>query len=312
MHPRINSLFMAIGLVAIGGVAICEAEERLLVRAKHIYSSQGIWGDPGEILIKDGRISFVGESIELGLPTEVIEVDSVMPGLVNAYSMAGLSGGNAEVSREITPEFDTLSAVDFDDRRFSEVLDAGVTTVQILPGTESVFAGLACIVKTAGNSSERVLNRQSGVVLAISSEPTSRNRSRSRPDGIYVRQPTNRMGVVWIVRNSLHQTRSGKQLLGLDPNTTGVLNELLDGTRAAISVSRTDFDIRSALDLGDEFGFKPVVYGGDEIYRIFEEFKDREGKLVYTALTASTAALRGPEERTDLRWNVPGKLAEEG
>jgi imidazolonepropionase-like amidohydrolase len=309
MRKRVHYLFLALSIYCLVAVT-CGAEERILIRAEHIYSSQGVWGEPGEILVKDGKISFVGDSIELELPAEVIEVDSVMPGIVNAYSMAGLAGGDSEVSREVTPEFDTFSAVDFDDRRFAEILDAGVTTVQILPGTESVFAGLACIVKTAGESAERELNRASSLVIANSSDPTSRNRSRSRPDGIYVRQPTNRMGVVWIIRNSLHQTQNGKQLTGLDPNTTTVLNDMLSGKLPTICVSRADFDIRSALDLGNEFGFKPIIYGGDEVYRIFDEFKERNGKLVYTALTASTGTLSGPEERTDLRWNVPGKLAE--
>ena len=153
------------------------------------------------------------------------------------------------------------------------------------------------------------MNPASGLVLAICSDPTSRNRSRTRPDSIYVRQPTNRMGVVWIVRNALHQIGNGGSLVGLDPNTSAVLADLLGGKRSAISVSRTDFDIRSALDLGDEFGFRPVIYGGDEVYRILDEFKERDGKLVFNALTASTGTLSG-SEGTELRWNVPGKLHE--
>jgi hypothetical protein len=118
------------------------------------------------------------------------------------------------------------------------------------------------------------------------------------------------MGVVWIVRSTLHQANRGDSPRGIDPDTQTLLSELLNKQRTVISVSRTDFDIRSALDLGDEFGFQPVIYGGDEVYRIVDEFKERGGKLVYTALATSTASLRG-QEGTELRWNVPGKLAEE-
>ncbi|MEZ6135202.1 MAG: amidohydrolase family protein [Pirellulaceae bacterium] len=282
---------------------------RVLIRAKHIYSADGVWGEPGVILINDGKISFVGDSIELGLPAKEIEVDSVMPGIVNVSSSAGLSGGDAEVSREITPEFQTLSAIDFESRAFKEALDQGVTTVQVLPGTESVFAGLSCTLKTAGDPTSRVLASADQLVIAMSSDPTSRNRSRSRPDSIYVRQPTNRMGVVWIVRATLHKIAQGKALDQLDPNTGKLLEELLAGQRQVISVSRAEFDIRAALDLGKDFGFQPVIYGGDEVYRILDEFKERQGRVVYTALTATTGALRG-REGTELRWNIPGKLSQ--
>jgi len=117
------------------------------------------------------------------------------------------------------------------------------------------------------------------------------------------------MGVVWIVRSSLNRIRSGGTVDGADPMSTELLKEILNGKRSTLAISRTDFDIRSALDLGDEFGFKPIIYGGDEVYRIIEEFKKREGKVVYTALARSTTSNRG-NEGTALRWNVPGKLIE--
>jgi len=229
--------------------------------------------------------------------------------MVNVVSNAGISGGDAEVSREIAPDFDAYRGLDFDDRAFAEALDEGVTTLQILPGTESVFCGLACIVKTAGEPTSRLLNRSGSLVLAVCSDPTSHNRSRSRPDSIYVRQPTNRMGVVWIVRSTLHRLREGTPRESLDAGAAAIMQEALAGERPVISVSRTDFDIRSALDLGDEFGFKPVIYGGDEVYRIVDEFKQRQAELVYTALGNATVSLRG-QEGTELRWNVPGQLAE--
>lgn len=293
------------------GTVHAEDESRLLIRAKHIYSADGLSGEPGEILVKDGKIAFVGESIELGLPAEIIEVDSVMPGLVNLYSSAGLSGGSSEVSREVTPTFATYPSIDWTARDFLEAIDQGVTTVQVLPATESVFSGLASVVKTAGEEQQRTIVENGSLLVAVCSDPTSGNRSRSRPDSIYVRQPTNRMGVVWIVRSTLHRVANGKLTDAADPKTPVILSEILAGERQVISVSRTDYDIRSALDLGDEFGFKPTIYGGDEAYRIIDELKERKPKIVYTAITTSSSprGLRG-DERTELRWNVLGQLAD--
>ncbi len=307
-----NVAIAATWLILANSQTLTQAQSQLLIRAQHIYSADGKWGEPGEILVRDGKIARVGQTLGVELPAElVVEVDSIMPGLVNAYSAAGLSGGEGEVSREVTPEFDTHSAIDFLDRQFAEALDQGVTTLQVVPGTDSVFAGQACVVKTAGPISTRTIEPASALVIAMNSDPTSRNRSRSRPDSIYVRQPTNRMGVVWIVRSTLHRLKNGEPISELDPSAAPLLSNMLAGKVPVASVSRTDFDIRASLDLGDEFGFDPIIYGGDEVYRILDEFKERGGRIVYTALATSTSSLRG-SEGTALRWNVPGKLLESG
>lgn len=289
--------------------AAADYTARTLIKAKHVVTIDGDVLSPGQVLIQDGKILAVGEAIASDNIGRIVEVDTLMPGIINVASRAGLRGGGAEVSREVTPEFDTASTIDWRARDFAEAVDQGVTTVQVLPETESVFSGFACVLKTAGEEEQRVLNAEQGVVLAISSDPTSRNRSRSRPDSIYVRQPTNRMGVVWIIRNTLHQTQLGNASDALDPKTTKILQGILDGSHPVLSVSRTDYDIRSALELGSNYGFLPSVYGGDEVYRMVDEFKASGAQLAYTALTTNSAgrSLRG-DEGTELRWNVPGKL----
>jgi hypothetical protein len=121
------------------------------------------------------------------------------------------------------------------------------------------------------------------------------------------------MGVVWIIRSTLHRTQQGEMSDALDSSTTSVLNGMLDGSRSVVSVSRKDYDIRSALELGDNFGFQPTIYGGDEVYRMVDEFKASGAPLVYTALTVNSTSrsLRGAEG-SELRWNVPGKLQSAG
>lgn len=288
------------------------AQTRQLISAEHVYTVDGEVYSPGQVLVVDGKIAFVGAEIETSQPTEELKVHSLMPGIVNVADDVGLSGGDAEVSREITPDFDTASAIDWESREFAQRVDQGVTTAQILPGTDSVFCGFAATVKTAPVP-DRMLTSDGTLVMAICSDPTSRNRSRSRPDSIYVRQPTNRMGVVWIVRSTLHRLQQGQPLTAIDPATESILKRCLDGGLSVASVSRTDFDIRSALELGEQFGFEPTIYGGDEVYRMVDEFKASKATLVYTALTvdASSFGLRG-NEGTELRWNIPGQLHSAG
>ena len=86
---------------------------RTLIKAQTIYTVDGTILSPGQVLIQDGRIAFVGSSIELSLPAEEVEVDTLIPGIVNAFSHAGLTGVGAEISREVTPEFDTASTIEW-------------------------------------------------------------------------------------------------------------------------------------------------------------------------------------------------------
>lgn len=310
-------------VVLVSPFGVTQEPTRTLIKAKTIYTVDGQVLSPGQVLVQDGKISFVGEQLELALPATEVEVDTLMPGIVNAAARLGLRNG-AEVSREFTPEFDTASMIDWELRDFTEAIDQGVTTVQVLPETESVFAGFACVVKTAGDPADRIVDREQSMVLAVSSDPTSRNRSRSRPDSIYVRQPTNRMGVVWIIRNALHQAKlKSSQVDGeiaadeqhensintAASKQASILDRVLRGELSVVSVSRKDYDIRSALELGGRYGFLPTICGGDEVYRMVDEFKSSGAELIYNGFTVSSdgRGLRG-EEGTDLRWNVPGKL----
>lgn len=308
--PSVLACLMLTGWLCLTGPVVrADQDAATLIKAKHVYTVDGKVLSPGQVLVRDGKLVAVGQTVEVGGSVTEIEVDTLMPGIINASSRAGLRGGGAEVSREVTPEFDTSSTIDWRARDFAEAIDQGVTTVQVLPETQSVFSGFACVMKTSGTPAQRLLNAEQGVVLAISSDPTSRNRSRSRPDSIYVRQPTNRMGVVWIVRSTLHRTQLGHASDALAPETTSILQGVLDGSRPVLSVSRMDYDIRSALELGESYGFLPTIYGGDEVYKMVGEFKASKAKLVYTALTtnSSNRSLRG-SEGTQLRWNVAGKL----
>lgn len=306
MKQRLASI--ALCLVAIAGQASAD-DSQVLIRAKSIHTVSGERIAPGQVLIADGKIVAIGKEVQVQGGATEIEIDTLIPGLINASGSTGLGNRAAEVSREITPDFATARSIDWDSRQFTESVDAGVTTIQILPDTESVFSGFACIVKSAGQ--EQLIDGEKGVVIAICSDPASGNRSRSRPDSIYVRQPTNRMGVVWIVRNALHQAENKGSILGVDPKTQSVLEGIVAGKTPVLSVSRTDYDIRSALELGEQYNFQPTIYGGDEVYRMLDTFKASGANLVYTALTTSSSRLRG-SEGTELRWNVPGQMHEAG
>ncbi len=279
--------------------------EDLLLKAAKVITQAGPPVEPAAILIRDGKIQQIATRIDVPEGVKVVDLGTavVVPGFVNAYSQLGITGGDSELTREITPNFDVQSALDWESRAFRESSDEGVTTVGISPGTDNVVAGIALAAKTFGEDlPRRILKPDTGLVVTLASDPRSRNRSRSRPDSIYVRQPTNRMGVVWLLRSTLQGARR-------TADSTGVLAEALSGNRRIYCVSRTHFDIETVLRVAEEFDFAPVIVGGEEAHRLAPLLAAKKLPVLLGPLRTSLTA---GAEGTDPAWNRAGILHQAG
>ncbi|XZE44594.1 amidohydrolase family protein [Pirellulaceae bacterium SH467] len=289
-----------------------DGDDAVLIQAEHVITGEGELLEPGAILVRNGKIEGIGKEV-IAEGAKVVQAKWVMPGLVNAASDLGLAGGTSEVSAEVTPDFDTSSTMDWSSRAFSRAVDEGITTSHVVPGTQSVFAGVSCLVKTAGNPSDSnvpyLMKKESGLTIALCTDPTGRNQSRGRPDTVFMRQPTNRMGVVWILRSLFQKALEAKTTDELDEKKMAILRKALDQSLPLYSVSRTEVDIQSCFTLQNEFGVQPIIIGGDEAYRLIDTITERKPKIIFTGLTTSSrvSGLRG-EEGTARRWNVLGQL----
>lgn len=259
---------------------------------------------PGKIHVKKGKIVAVAADIKApGVKVLDHKTETVAPGLINAYRQLGIAGGTSEYTREVTPDFNLRYALDWRSRDWREVRAAGETTVCIAPGTENVIAGVGLIAKTAGEEGARVLSRDAGLFVTMASDPRSRNSSRRRPDSIYVRQPTNRMGVVWLLRSNLSRATRTPQA------ADARLKQVLAGKRRLYAVSRTRHDLTALLRIADEFPLKPIVVGGQEAHRRAAEFKKRNWPVILGPL--NTRPVAGPEG-TEASWNHAGVLHQAG
>jgi imidazolonepropionase-like amidohydrolase len=150
----------------------------LLIRAAKVYTMTDPPLVPGAVLVSNGKIVQVGAKLTTPAGAKVVDLGSgvLMPGLVDAYSSAGIAGSPAEITKEITPDYRVLTAVDWRSRAFREALAEGTTCLGLAPGTDGVFAGLSCAVKTAGT--QRVLQRETGLLITVASDPASGNSAR--------------------------------------------------------------------------------------------------------------------------------------
>jgi hypothetical protein len=127
-----------------------------------------------------------------------------------------------------------------------------------------------------------------------------------------MRQPTNRMGVMWILRSTFHRAQQNTDSPGVSPYAMKIIGQAMRQEMPIFTISRTEVDLRSNFELQDEFGVQPILVGGEEAYRTLDVLKERKSRVILstTAIGADSRSLIGPE-RTKLRWNVAGLLSQE-
>nr|WP_136251949.1 amidohydrolase [Ningiella ruwaisensis] len=117
--------------------------------------------EQGAILLRDGKISAVGEDVSI--PSNAIEIDGsgkwVTPGIIDNHSHLGVypspgtqshSDGN-EMTGPVTAEVWAEHSIWPQDPGFQRALAGGVTALQILPGSANLFGGRSVTVKNLPN-----------------------------------------------------------------------------------------------------------------------------------------------------------------
>jgi imidazolonepropionase-like amidohydrolase len=252
------------GIAIVAALASPAVAEDVVIKAAKVYTQTGAPLVPGAVRIKDGKIAEVAAEIAAPAGAKVIDLGGgvLIPGLIDAHTSLGIDGGAAEQTMEVTPTFRVLDGIDWSARAFREARSEGTTTVGLVPGTDNVFAGMSSIVKTAGDRKQRVVKADHALVITAASDPAAGNSARSRPDSIYARQPTNRMGVIWILRSEFGRAKASTAA------QTEPLREALAAKRPVVCVSRLDHDILSALRLRQDYPMALTIAGGQESYKV--------------------------------------------
>jgi len=271
----------------------------LVIRGGRVVPIAGPEIENGVVLIEGGKIKAVGAAGEVAIPDGAEVVDAaggwILPGLVESQTTIGLREpygppGGDELSDPVTAGLRILDALNPFDKRFEQTARAGITTLMISPGRANVIGAGPVVVKPRGKTAdEMVLLEPAGIKFTLGEGPKDAFGGKGR-------LPSTRMGSAYVVRKTLLEaadyslkiekyeavTAAAKgrksdaapaapaRNLDLEP-----LANLLEGKlQAFIECHRAD-DIRTALRLVDEFGFRAVLVGVTEGYRLAEEIAER-------------------------------------
>lgn len=278
----------------------------------------------GVLVVAGGKIQAVGGATT-PLPNDAAVVDcrgkTITAGLIDASFRGGASQGDLnEQSDEVTPHLRVLDSLDPDDVSFARARAAGVTAVHVMPGTRNVIGGIGCVVKTFGTDpATMVLKEDASLRIVMGAEPSMGNRAirGGAVDSIYYRRPTTRMGVVWEARKAFFDTKQAMEAtMGAKPPPASpgreVLKRVLEGKLTAYTTARSEQDIRTALRIAAEFGYKTVLDEAQDSYLVLDEISAAKVTVVLGAPSATLVSGTGASDGADPRCATVQLLAARG
>jgi imidazolonepropionase-like amidohydrolase len=228
----------------------------------------------GSILIRDGKIAEVGQSIAKPQGAEVIDANGqfVMPGIIDCHSHIAVDGSVNEGSVSVSSMVNIADVLNPDDIDIYRDLAGGVTVANVLHGSANSIGGQTVVIKLRWGAPASRLPFEGalpGIKFALGENP---KRSNFSIRGQEKRYPATRMGVEETIRAAFTEARDYKSKwddynkrtsggeknlipprrdLRLDP-----LVEVLEGKRYVHAHCYREDEILMLLRVAKEFGFK--------------------------------------------------------
>ena len=228
----------------------------------------------GSILIRDGKIAEVGQSVKAPQGAQIIDAAGqyVMPGIIDCHSHIAVDGDVNEGSISVSSIVNIADVLNPDDIDIYRDLAGGVTVANVLHGSANAIGGQTIVIKLRWGQPASKLPFEGavpGIKFALGENP---KRSNFNFPGQPRRYPVTRMGVEETIRSAFAEARDYKKAwddhskrasageknlipprrdLRLDP-----LVEILEGKRYVHSHCYREDEILMLLRVAKEFGFK--------------------------------------------------------
>jgi imidazolonepropionase-like amidohydrolase len=253
---------------------------RYVVYAGRLCTAANGTIDDGAVLVEDGKVRFAGRRSELpAVPadTPAVAAAYVTPGLIDAHTVVGLTGGlnipadqdQDEASDPNQADLRILDGFNPNEGLLQFLRENGVTVIHGTPGRVNVIAGQTGIFRTHGRTAEQMTVRfPAGLLVNLGEVP-----KQTYPN----RLPTTRMGTASLVRNAFAQAQANaqKRAAAKDPDKKPPANAKLEALELALerkvpvffSAHRAD-DLNTGLRLAKEFNLRAVLDLATEGYLI--------------------------------------------
>ncbi|MFR7936491.1 MAG: amidohydrolase [Clostridium perfringens] len=294
----------------------------LIKNGKIFTCEEGKIYEKGDILIKDGKISKIGEDLSQYIgEEEVIDAKGLLifPGFIEAHCHLGLheegnngaGNGTNEASEPITPQMRAIDGINPFDGGFQSARRAGVTTAVIGPGSANVIGGQFAAVKTSGICIDDMIIKEPVAIKVAFGENPKRVYSGKN------KMPNTRMAIAALLRETLTEAVNYKnrkidaEIEDRDFSKNLKYEALLPLINREIPMKahahRAD-DILTAIRIAKEFNLKLTLDHCTEGYLISDYIK-REN---LDAIVGPTLSFNGKAETLKKTFKTPKALIDKG
>jgi imidazolonepropionase-like amidohydrolase len=307
-----------LGCALVSVLASAAAAQVIAIEGGTVHTMVGVPIAGGTVLIRDGRIAEVGNSV--AVPAGAIRIDAegriVTPGFFDSGTNLGLIEIEAvDASNDVrAPTQEDLVAAGF---RVADGLNpssmvipvtriAGVTTAMSRP-QGGLFAGQGAIIDLLGETRQAMMVRDPAAMFASLGEA-----ARGAVQGA-------RGGTTMLFREVLADARAygenreqfesgAYRELSVDRVDLEALQPVLAGEIPLVVEAHRASDIRTVLELAREYGFRPVVYGGTEAWMVAEELAAQRVPVIVKVLQNLPESF----EKLGATYENAGRLARAG
>ncbi len=267
----------------------------------------------GTVLIENGKIIDFGPDIDIPDTAEIIDVDgkTIIPGFIDAHCHVGIceegegweGDDTNEIYDPITPHLRALDGINPYDIALKEAVEAGVTTINVGPGSANPIGGMFAVIKTAGSSvvDDLIVKEPAGLKMATGENPKRLYKEQKKV-------PSTRMSTAGLIRKTLFETQEYmKDDEKKDFKFEAIKPLLKQELPGRIHAHRAD-DIVSAIRISEEFGFDLVLEHCTDGHKVADYIADRNIPVVYGPGMAS----KSKRENSERSFKTPGILSKKG
>ncbi len=248
---------------------------QIAVKGETIYTMNGAAIKDGVVVIKDGKISAVGNAASTKIPAgyKVLTAKVVTPGLIDAHTVIGLAGYlnqphdqmQIETSSPMQPELRAIDAYNPREELVSWVRSLGVTTIHTGHAPAALISGQTLIAKTAGNTVDEAVVIPFAMVAATIGNGARGSGGKS--PGTIAKEASMLRGML-IKARAYDEKKKGSRDLRME-----TLVRVLKREIPLLVTAQRATDIMTAIRIAKEFNIKIVLDGVAEAQSVIEEIK---------------------------------------
>ena len=288
----------------------------LLIQNGLLYTMEKEKPFYGDILIKDGKIERIADSIAPSETMEVIDAKgfNVFPGFIDAHSHIGISEEKISVlgdscnegTNPVTPTMRAIDAINPMDSAFHNALAVGITGVMVGPGSANAIGGQFAFIKTQGRCiDDMIVLAPAAIKIAFGENPVTNY-------GTNGQMPATRMAIASLIREELHKAKqyfeNPKKSLQDTEYTMECYRELFEGKIPLKAHAHRVDDIFTAIRIAREFGLKLTLDHCTEGHLV----PDKIAKSGFPAIVGPSLSSRSKYEVREMDFKTLGVLKKAG